>query len=179
MRRLVVLALFVLVALAPADRARAGEPDPFKLLLYSLLDFDQRDLFEAEGHSPLAELQSWMHLYVELRDKARNDTSRFLKSFLLMGWIARVKSQFATAEAFNTDFMAQFEAQPEDTLKVMAEQEFLLPELCRYLARFFFFERHDPAGRQPWVDRYFRRMNAVLGPENTSRCLDAFWRAGR
>jgi hypothetical protein len=79
---------------------------------------------------------------------------------------------------FNTDFMAQFEARPDETLQVMVEQEFLLPEMCSYLGRFFFFEKHEPAGRQPWVDRYSGPMNAALGPENTRRCLDAFWRAG-
>ena len=80
-----------------------------------------------------------------------------------MGWIAREKSNFAVVEAFNTDFMELFEAKPDETLKVMFAQDFLLIEMCTYLAKYFFFEKNDPQGYQAFEDRHRAQMNAVLG----------------
>lgn len=176
----IFLSLFLLVtSVVAADSARAANPDPFKLLLYNLLDLDQSELFEPQQHSPLAEFHAWTNLYVALRDKARTDTTddrRHLKSFLLVGWIARARNHFATVEAFNTDFMELFESKPEDTLRVMSTQDFLLLDMCTYLAKFFFFEKNDPDGRLSWESRHRGQMDAVLGSDNTKHCLDAFWR---
>jgi hypothetical protein len=161
-----------------AGGARA-EPDPSKILLYNLLDLDQRELFEPQQHSPMAELNAWSDLYIRLRDQAQSDATddrRHLKSFLLMGWIARAKGQFATVESFNTDFMRLFEARPDDTLRVMAEEDFLAPEMCTYLAKFFFFENGDPAKREPWMGTHRVRLESILGGERAKLCLEAFWR---
>lgn len=176
---LVALLLLSLAIVAARVPAWAGEPDPYKLLLYDLLDLDQQELFELQQHSPLAEVHARAELYAALRTKARTDTTddqRYLKSFLLIGWIARVRSNFATAEAFNTDFMELFEAKPNETLKVMSAQDFLLTEMCTYLARYFFFEKTDPQGHQAFANKYRAQMNAVLGQEKANRCLDAFSR---
>ena len=75
--------------------------------------------------------------------------------------------------------MELFKSKPEDTLRVMSTQDFLLPDMCTYLARYFFFEKNDPDGRQSWESRHRGQMDAVLGPDNTKRCLDAFWRVNR
>jgi hypothetical protein len=177
--RILLAQLLLVTAIIAADGARAAEPDPFKLLLYNLLDLEQSELFEPQQHNPLSELHAWTNLYVALRDKARTDATtdrRHLKSFLLIGWIARIRNQFATVEAFNTDFMELFESRPEDTLRVMATQDFMLPDLCSCLAKSFFFEKNDPDGRRRWEMRHRAQMTAVLGADNTSRCLDAFWR---
>lgn len=174
------LALALLLSLAlVATRVPAwgAEPDPYKLLLYDLLDLDQQGLFEPQNHSPLAEVHARANLYVALRAKARTDTTddrRYLKSFLLMGWIARVRNNFAVVEAFNTDFIQLFEAKPDETLKVMFAQDFLLIEMCTYLAKYFFFEKNDPQGHQAFENRHRAQMNAVLGHERTERCRDAF-----
>jgi hypothetical protein len=171
-----LLSLAIVAARVPAW---AGEPDPYRLLLYDLLDLDQQELFEPQQHSPLAEVQARAALYAALRAKARSDTTddqRSLKTFLLIGWIARVKGNFATVEAFNTDFMELFAAKPDQTLKVMADQDFLLTEMCTYLAKFFFFEKTDPQGHQAFENKYRSQMNAVLGQEKAKRCLDAFSR---
>lgn len=173
-----VLVLAVACAVA-ADRARAAAADPYRLLLYNLLDLDQRELFEPGEYSPLAELNAWTDLYEALRDKARTDATadqRHLKGFMLVGWIARARNHFATIGSFNTDFMALYDARPDDVLAVMAAQDFMLPEMCTYLARFFFYEQRDPEGRRQWESRHRTRIEARLGPDNARRCLDAFWR---
>jgi hypothetical protein len=171
--------LLVLAIVGARAPTWAAEPDPYKLLLYDLLDLDQRELFEPQQHSPLAEMKARADLYVALRAKARTDTTddrRYLKSFLLIGWIARVRSNFAVVEAFNTDFMELFEARPDETLKVMSAQDFLLAEMCSFLAKYFFFEKNDPQGRQAFENRHRARINAALGQDDAKRCLDAFWR---
>jgi hypothetical protein len=176
----IFLTFFLLVtSVFAADSAGPADSDPFKLLVYNLLDLDQSELFEPQQHSPLAEFHAWTNLYVALRNKAQTDTTddrRHLKSFLLVGWIARVKNHFATVEAFNSDFMELFESKPEDTLAVLSTQNFLLLDMCTYLAKYFFFEKNDPDGRQRWEARHRGQMEAVLGPDNTKRCFDAFWR---
>jgi len=154
-------------------------PDLYRLLLYNLLDLDQRELFEPGEYSALAEMEARSELYLALRSKSTADSTedrRHLKLFLLMGWIARAKNDFALVESFNTDFMALFEARPDDTLKVMAAEDFMLGDMCSYLAKFFFFEDRDPTGRVPWIDRHRVRMNSILGPERAQQCVDAFWR---
>jgi hypothetical protein len=95
---------------------------------------------------------------------------------MLVGWIARARNHFATIGSFNTDFMALYDARPDDVLAVMAAQDFMLPEMCTYLARFFFYEQRDPEGRRQWESRHRTRIEARLGPDNARRCLDAFWR---
>ena len=180
MKRGPVLALLCSLAFVAARvPAWGAEPDPYKLLLYDLLDLDQQGLFEPQNYSPLAEVHARADLYVALRAKARTDTTgdrRYLKSFLLMGWIARERSNFAVVEAFNTDFMELFEAKPDETLKVMFAQDFLLIDMCTYLAKYFFFEKNDPQGHQAFEDRHRAHMNAVLGHEKAKRCRDAFAR---
>lgn len=169
----------LLLAALAVGTARAASPDPEKLLLYNLLDLDQRSLFEPDRHSPLAEMKAWSELYAGLRERAFADASedrRALKSFLFAGWIARVKGHFATVEAFNTDFMRLFEARPDDTLRVLADEDFMLTDMCGYLAKFFFFENGDPGRRAPWVEKHRPRMESVLGPQRSSLCLEAFWR---
>lgn len=171
-----LLSLTIVAARAPAW---AAEPDPYKLLLYDLLDLDQQELFGPQQHNPLAEVHARDDLYVALRAKAQTDTTgdqRHLKTFLLIGWIARVKGNFAVVEAFNADFMELFEAKPNETLKVMSAQDFLLIEMCTYLAKYFFFEKNDPQGHQAFENRHRAQMNAVLGAEKAQRCLDAFSR---
>ena len=114
-----VLALLCSLAFVAARvPAWGAEPDPYKLLLYDLLDLDQQGLFEPQNYSPLAEVHARADLYVALRAKARTDTTddqRYLKSFLLMGWIAREEAILPMVEAFNTDFMELFEAKPDET----------------------------------------------------------------
>ena len=180
MRPAPLLALLLFLAVvATRVPAWAAEPDPYKLLLYDLLDLDQQDLFETQQHSPLAELHARADLYVALHTKARTDTTddrRYLKSFLLLGWIARVKGNFAVVEAFNTDFKELFEARPDETLKVMSNQDFLLTEMCTYLAKYFFFEKKDPQGHHAFEARHRAQINAVLGHEKAKRCLDAYSR---
>jgi hypothetical protein len=175
-----VLALLLsLTFVAARVPAWGAEPDPDKLLLYDLLDLDQQGLFEPQNYSPLAEVHARADLYIALRAKARTDTTddrRYLKSFLLMGWIARVKSNFAVVEGFNTDFMELFESKPNETLKVMFAQDFLLIEMCSYLGKYFFFEKNDPQGHQAFENRHRAQMNAVLGHEKAKRCLDALSR---
>jgi hypothetical protein len=174
-----LLALVLVAACAvAAERVRAAQPDPTKLLLYNLLDLDQRELFEPQQYSPLAELNAWTDLYAALRDQARTDASadrRHLKGFMLVGWIARTRNHFATIGSFNIDLMELFEARPDDVLQVMAAQDFMLPEMCTYLARFFFYEKRDPEGRRQWESRHRKQIEARLGPDNAKRCLDAFW----
>src|SRR5215467_3266383 len=117
----VVALLLSLALIAAGVPARAAEPDPYKFLLYDLLDLDLQELLEPQQRNPLAEVHARAELYAALRAKARADTTddqRYLKSFLLIGWIARVRSNFATAEAFNSDFMELFAAKPNETLKV-------------------------------------------------------------
>jgi len=176
-----VLALLLSLAFVAATvPAWGAEPDPDRLLLYDLLDLDQQGLFEPKNYSPLAEVHARADLYVALRAKAQTDTTgdrRYLKSFLLMGWIARVKSNFAVVEAFNTDFMELFEAKPNETLKVMSAQDFLLIDMCTYLAKYFFFEKNDPQGHQAFENRNRAQINAALGDEKAKRCLDAFSRS--
>ena len=152
-------------------------PDPHRLLLYNLLDLDQRELFEGQDYTPLLELQAWESLYVDLREKAGADASddrRHLKSFLLMGWIARAKNHFATVEAFNTDLMQLFESKRDETLRVIGEQDFLLPTMCAYLAKFFFFENAKPEGRHAWLTANETPMRNILGAEKAKACFDAF-----
>lgn len=113
-----------------------------------------------------------------MREKALADTSadkRDLKTFLLMGWIARLKNQFGMVEAFNTDFMRLFEARPDETLHALAEEDFLAPEMCTYLAKFYFFENTDPDKRMRWMGAQRSRIETILGAERAKRCLDAFW----
>jgi hypothetical protein len=155
----------------------AASPDPHRLLLYNLLDLDQRDLFEGQDHSPLAELQAWENLYVELRDKAGVDASgdrRHIKSFLLIGWIAREKNHFATVEAFNIDLMHLFESHRDDTLHALAALDFALPTMCTYLAKFFFFENAVPEKRHAWLAANEGAMRRLLGAERTNTCREAF-----
>ena len=171
-------AILAALMLTVGGGAVAG-PDASRLLLYRLLDLDQRELFASGEHNPLAEMQAWSDLYVTLRGKAKTDATpdrRHLKSFLLMGWIARAKNDFAIIESFNTDFMALFEARPDDTLKVIAAEDFLLPEMCAYLAKYFFFEDRDPERRGPWVEQFRSHLTATLGSERAQQCLAAFWR---
>jgi hypothetical protein len=176
------LAVVLLACTLGAIRAGAAAPDPQKLLLYNLLGLDQRELFAPKDYTPLSEPEAWSALYGEMRDKALADASadkRDLKTFLLMGWIARVRNQFGTVEAFNTDFMRLFEARPEETLRVLAEEDFLVPQMCTYLAKFFFFENADPAKRTGWMDARRSRIEAILGADRAKRCLDAFWSVSR
>ena len=47
----IFLSAFLLVtSIVATHSARAANPDPFKLLLYNLLDLDQSELFEPQQH---------------------------------------------------------------------------------------------------------------------------------
>src|SRR5690349_2950840 len=89
-----LVALFLSLAiLAARVPAWAAEPDPYRFLLYDLLDLDLQELLEPQQRNPLAEVHARAELYAALRAKALTDTTddqRYLKSFLLIGWIARV-----------------------------------------------------------------------------------------
>jgi hypothetical protein len=159
--------------------ARAGQPDPYRLLVYNLLDLNQEELFSDGDYSPLAELNVWSNLYVRLRGQAAQDDSedkRNLKTFMLMGWIASAKDQFAMFGSFKTDFMKLFEARPGGVLEIIAEQNFMMEEMCSYLARFFFFEDADPNARGPFIDRHRSELESVLGAQGAADCVDTFWR---
>jgi hypothetical protein len=174
-----VLALVLSCMLAWGGAQAANQPDPYKLLVYTLLDLDQRELFSDDDYSPLLELKAWSDLYVRLREQAVKDNSkdqRSLKAFLLMGWIASAKSQFSTGGAFKTDFMELFEARPGEVLGAIAEQDFMLEEMCAYLARFFFYEDADPNDRRAFIDRHLSELESGLGAQGAAACLDSFWR---
>ena len=159
--------------------ASAAQPDPYRLLLYTLLGLDQQELFEPQEYTPLNELNAWSDLHAALLAQARTDHSqdrRHLKGFLFMGWVARSSGQFASVEAFNTDLMEIFEARPADVLQVLGEHDFLIEETCRYLAGFFFFEDGDPNGRAPFMDRHRDAFERVLGADQAHRCFEVFWR---
>lgn len=169
----------MLACLLPSVGAEAAQPDPYRLMVYNLLDLDQQELFRDGEYSPMLELEAWTDLYARLREQAATDDSsgrRSLKTFLLMGWIASAKSQFSMVGAFKTDLMALFEARPGEVLGVMAEQDFMLEDMCSYLAAFFFYEDGDPAARRAFIDRHLGEIEYGLGAQGSAKCLESFWR---
>ncbi|MCV0397344.1 MAG: hypothetical protein K5872_19635 [Rhizobiaceae bacterium] len=174
MRRLARVALVVAAVLLASPAQAADRSD---LLIHHLLDLDQQALF-GDDYTPLAEMEAWGELYAAAREEAVADDSadrRGIKTFMLIGWIARQRADFGTIEGFNTDFKALFDARPNDVLAALADTEFMLPEMCRYLAGFFFFEDADPDKRQGFVDANTHRMERHLGEAGQAACLDAFW----
>jgi hypothetical protein len=170
--------LLFLAGAVAGNGAQTTAPDQYRLFLYKLLDLDQHELFDGEQYTPLAELNAWSNLYIKLRDAAQSDSTadrRHIKSFLLAGWIARKKGDFSTVEAFNTDFMRIFESKPKETLRVLAEEDFLLEDMCIYLAKFFFFEDNDPQQRHLFVNQHREEMSGLLGAERAKLCLEVFW----
>ena len=173
-RAAVAAAVLGAVAVGPG---RAAEPDRYRLLVFQLLELDSAELFPPGEGGPIAEMKAQGALYGALREGARQDDTadlRRLKLFLLAGWTARVKNDFATIESFNTDLRALFEAEPERLLRALVEADFMLPELCTALAKSFFFGDARPDDRQPFLDRHRARMETILGAERTANCLAAF-----
>jgi hypothetical protein len=178
--RLGRLARAALIALAigagAAGPGRAAEPDPFRLLVFGLLELDSTELFPPGEGGPLAEMQAQGALYGALRDAARGDGTpdlRRLKLFLLAGWTARVKNDFATIESFDTDLRALLEAEPDKVLRGLAEADFMLPELCTGLGKSFFFGDARPEERAPFLARHRAQLETALGPDRTARCIAA------
>lgn len=177
LRRLACAALGAAALWAALPRpAWAAEPDPYRLLVFQLLELDMAELFPPGEGGPVAEMKAQGALYGALRDGARRDETpdlRRLKLFLLAGWTARVKNDFATVESFDTDLRNLFEAEPERVLRALAEADFTVPELCTGIGKSFFFGDARPEEREPFLARHRARVETVLGAERAKACLAA------
>lgn len=82
-------------------------------------------------------LQEWAALYEKYAQRNR-DGARFsqdsLRVYLFLGWIAQVKLDAATMEAFAGDLVPLYERNEESILHVLKELPFLIPSTCRYLS---------------------------------------------
>lgn len=169
------------IALACASGAAGPPPSDADLLVHRLLALEHPAFAAGEGYDALAELRAWEDLYLRSRDRALADAGpahASVKTFLLVGWLAREQYDAATSEAFTGDLMPLYRARPGAVLAALADVPLLVTSTCDALGAWFGFEdRH--AGELPaFLAAERERIRAALPERLGATCLAALEGAG-
>ncbi len=121
--------------------------------------------------TPLAAMQGWGELYAEYRDAAAAGDPQALRVWLLIGQVALAKADAATVEAFSTDLMPVYTAQPDAVLAALAANGWLVPSACFYLGNWFGHDGRHGEERPAFLAADAPRIAAALHPSAARACL--------
>lgn len=121
---------------------------------------------------PLKASQGWGALYNKyLRDAQTPGKYNALKVYLMLGYIARLKQQASSAEAFNTDVYPLYAKQQDALLATLKQNPYLIDSTCHYLGNYFGAESEHREEKPKFLAFQGRVIEQALGKEGARECL--------
>lgn len=125
----------------------------------------------ARHATPLAAMQGRAALYERWRDAARSGSATGWRVWLLLAQAALVHADAATSEAFQSDLLPAFTAQPQPALQALADNGWLVPVACWHLGRHFDAEGRGGAGRADFLATHEATLQRGLPAGAAAACL--------
>ena len=124
---------------------------------------------DKSSYNALAAYKGWGELYDKYHAGAKKGKVEDIKVYLFLGFVAQLKSQFATSEAFISDVHGIFVNHKGAFFDALKENQYLISSTCYYLGRYFGFEsKHDdekPGFLQQYSDDFQKRLSKVDAAE--------------
>ncbi len=123
-------------------------------------------------YNALLAYKGWGELYnkhmVAARDQGNlND----VKIYLLLGFVAQLKAQVATSEAFSSDFYDIFVRHPDVVLEALKQNPYLVLSGCYYIGNYFGFESKNAEKKAVFIETYEEKIQNHLRVGGGDRCM--------
>ena len=129
------------------------------------------------SYNELKEYKSWgalYDIYAQLSVKDSEFSDDKLRVYLLIGMVAKARTQAATMEAFDSDLMVVYEKHEQAVLSVLNDLPYLIPSTCDYLNRYFGFEDKNLEKKPGFLKKHTDTTNSALHEKNAQTCLMYF-----
>ncbi len=181
MKRLSILLLFFCLFYQPVAYSDVESQDAAEIV-NSLLNLPNTRFYteQKDGtkqYNELKEYKSWGALYdkyAQLSVKPEEFSEERLKVYLLVAMVAKLRTQAATMEAFNSDLMLIYEKHEKSVLTILNELPYLIPSTCYYLNRYFGFEDKNLEKKPAFLEKHVPTIKATLHDKNAQSCLGYF-----
>ena len=181
MKRLYILLLSFGLLYQPLAYSDVESQDSAEIV-NSLLDLPNSRFYAtqkdgSQQYNELKEYKSWGALYdkyAQLSVKPEDFNEEKLKVYLLIGMVAKLRTQAATMEAFNTDLMHIYEKHEQSVLTILNDLPYLIPSTCHYLNRYFGFEDKNLEKKPAFMEKHAPTIKATLHDKKAQSCLEFF-----
>ncbi len=141
-------------------------------IINTLINIPSEKYMTNGNYNALLAYKGWGELYNKYMVAARDQGSLGdVKIYLLLGFVAQLKAQVATSEAFSTDFYDIFVKHPDVVLEAFKQNPYLVLSGCYYIGNYFGFESKNAEKKTAFIETYEEKIQNHLRVGGGDRCM--------